>query len=568
MASPSPQAPGSMPGGTPDHGRRARAPRRGAGGRRALVAVGVVATVGVAAGVAVTAGVFDATASSCADGRRVLTVAAAPEIAAAVAATAAGQDDDACTDVRVSAAAPADVAEERAGADGDDALPDVWIPDSSLWLVDGAVGTDESAGSIARSPLVLAVRAPAGSGEPAAPPDLAAALGDGSRRLLLADPARSAGTRLGLLALQRALAPLADGQERLGALYRSAESTADAVDPAATLAAVLGAVPLGVFVPEQAVWSANAGPAGPTAVAVYPPEPTVLDYPYVVLAEHPDARADGARLRAALLGPRGRAALAGAGFRTPDGTAAATAAPPGGVHPEQATDASVPVREDVDGAVSAFRTVTLGTRLLAVVDVSGSMVLTLPGEPPRRRIELAVGAATSGLALYPDDAQVGLWVFATDLTTTTDHRELVPIGTLGTRPDGVTGRERMAAGLAGVAVVPDGDTGLHDTVLAAVRSVREGWDPRRVNSVVLFTDGHDDDADGVALPTLLGLLEEEGRDRPVAVIGIGLGPDADLGALRQIAAVTHGAAYEVHDARMMRDVVADALASRPCRPGC
>jgi hypothetical protein len=529
------------------------------------VALGVGATVGVAAAAAASAGVFDATASSCADGRRTLTVAAAPEVAAAVAATAAGQDDT-CTEVRVSAAVPADVAEELAG--GGDARPDVWIPDSSLWLPEGAGRADASADSIARSPLVLAVRAPAGAGGKAAPHDLAAAVGDGSRRLLLADPTRSAGTRLGLVALERALAPLADGQARLGALYRSAERDDDAVDPAATLAAVSGEVPLGVFVPEQAVWSANAGPAGPTVVAVYPPEPTVLDYPYVVLAERTDARADAARLRAALLGPRGRAELAGAGFRTPDGTAAATPAPPAGVHPEQAVRASVPVREDVDRAVSAFRTVTLGTRLLAVVDVSGSMVLTLPGEPPRRRIELAVGAATSGLAVYPDDAQVGLWVFATDLTATTDHRELVPIGTLGTRPDGVTGRERMAAGLAGVTVVPDGDTGLYDTVLAAVRSVREDWDPRRVNSVVLFSDGYDEDADGVALPTLLRLLEEEGRDRPVAVIGIGLGPDADLGALRQIAAVTHGAAYAVNDARMMRDVVADALASRPCRPGC
>ena len=542
---------------------RPRSPRR----RRTVAAVvGAAAVAGIA--VASMAGASDQARVTCPDGRHRLTVAAAPEIAAPVAATAAEVlwDDagaGACVDVRVSVAQPADVAAALDGPDGGE-RPDVWIPDSSLWT-STLPGTD--APSVARSPLVLAVpqAVATGLGWPATAVDPTAVLG-GPLRLALADPARSAVARAGLLAVDRALAPLPDGRRRLGAVFLAAQRGAPE-DPDAALGAMTGDLPLATFVPEQAVWAANARVPGSPLVALYPGTPTALDYPFVVLTDRPGVRAEAERFARVLAGPDGTRRLYDAGFRAPDGTPGAVLRTEDGVSP-RAAGGTPPDPREVARAQAAFEAVTLGTRMLAVIDVSGSMVLPMPGEPPRTRIELAVGAATNGVALYPDDAEVGLWVFSTGLTATTDHRELVPVGPLGLQPDGVRGRERMAAALGGITLAPDGDTALYDTTLAAVRSVRAGWQPGRVNSVVLFTDGRNDDGRGIGLEQLLATLQAEAGDRPVPVISLALGDGADFGALREIARVTHGATYEVRDVRQIREVLADALSSRPCRPAC
>jgi hypothetical protein len=58
--------------------------------------------------------------------------------------------------------------------------------------------------------------------------------------------------------------------------------------------------------------------------------------------------------------------------------------------------------------------------------------------------------------------------------------------------------------------IPDrlapGGTGRYDTTLAAVRAVRDDYDPNAVDSVALITDGEDDDATGIQLPALLDTL--------------------------------------------------------------
>jgi hypothetical protein len=80
---------------------------------------------------------------------------------------------------------------------------------------------------------------------------------------------------------------------------------------------------------------------------------------------------------------------------------------------------------------------------------------------------------------------------------------------------------------------------------------------------VLITDGENDDPSGIALPALLDTLRAEADPaRPVKVIGIGLGPDADLDALRQIADATSGAAYLAKDPQDLQSVLFDAIRRR------
>jgi Mg-chelatase subunit ChlD len=207
--------------------------------------------------------------------------------------------------------------------------------------------------------------------------------------------------------------------------------------------------------------------------------------------------------------------------------------------------------------------------LLAVIDVSGSMAEPVPSAGGAQRIDLVKKAAGNGLALYGDRAEIGLWTFSTDLTPTTDYRELVPIGPLGDRPGGPSGREALARSLAGVAPMRGGSTGLYDTVLAAVRTVRAGWEPGRVNSVVVLTDGENQDPSGIGLGQLLTTLKAEADPaRPVLVIGIAYGPDSDQGALVAISAVTGGTAYTAENPADVQRVFLDAIGRRSCRPEC
>ena len=109
-----------------------------------------------------------------------------------------------------------------------------------------------------------------------------------------------------------------------------------------------------------------------------------------------------------------------------------------------------------------------------------------------------------------------------------------------------------------------GGTGLYDTTLAAVRAARENFDPTAVNSVLVLTDGtNEDDEAGLQLDALLTTLREEANpERPVKVIGVALGPDADLQALQQIAEATNGAAYSAVDPSDLQTVLFDALRQR------
>jgi len=119
--------------------------------------------------------------------------------------------------------------------------------------------------------------------------------------------------------------------------------------------------------------------------------------------------------------------------------------------------------------------------------------------------------------------------------------------------------------------VPDGGTGLYDTTLAAVRTVRAGWDPARVNAVVLLTDGDDTDDDGIGLDELLATLrseQESGQPVPVITVAYGDGDGDGAQSLAAISAATGGASYQVSDPGRIRDIFLDAVGQRACRPQC
>lgn len=531
--------------------------------------VGAVAGALLATGGAVIAfgALGDGGGKDCGGATPPVRVAVAPALAYVTtsALQAAAADGDYC--LRHAVVVSSDPAAVVAAARNGGEHPDVWIPDSSVWLDelgDAAPGAADPK-RLASSPLVLAVPAAVGASlAKDRPLDVSSLLPAGKRteppvQWVLPRPDRSAATVGAMLVLRSAVEARPDANTVVSGVLRGSSqetvSTDESTRPDQRLATPMS---------EQQVYAHNLDHPQSPLVAAYPSaDRFVFDYPVAVLAQDAERREAAARLIDVLLDQRTAGLLRAAGFRSADGEPATEQASPVSRALRQ-----VPTPEEADAARKAYQDVLRPSRLLAVIDVSGSMGRKVPGLGSLTRLNLASQAAINGLAVYPDDTAVGLWVFATDLTAKTDYRELAPIAPLRRGADGISGRERLATALAKVEVTRKG-TGLYDSVLAAVREVRRTWDPERANSVVLITDGHNADRHGISLDKLVSTLRQENDpERPVAIYPIAYGPSSDFATLQQIAAAAGGKAYAAPDPRMISRVLRDAIGRRACTEGC
>jgi len=195
--------------------------------------------------------------------------------------------------------------------------------------------------------------------------------------------------------------------------------------------------------------------------------------------------------------------------------------------------------------------------VLAVIDVSGSMAGQVPGTRASK-LDLVKEAAIGALPLFSEQDRLGLWQFSSRQDGDRPYRIVVPLGRVSESPGGTPRRQAMAGGLE--AMRPGGRTGLYETTLDAVGYMRRHWIKDRINTVVLLTDGEDDNtASGLTLPALVKRLEAADGERPVRVITIAYGPDADAGALRQIAGATKGATYELANPEDIQRVFISAI---------
>ncbi len=535
------------------------------------------------------------TADSCGNTVQ-LSVAAAPEIVPAVQATAdqwvatKPKIGGSCVAVTVAAADSADVGAAIAGqrkaqlngvgqANGKTTIPDVWIPDSGIWLQRlRAVAPDSvpaDAPSIARSPVVLAMPEPVAAtlGWPTKKltwgdllPKLSA---DSKLRTGIVEPNRDASGATGLLALSAAAnaAGGSAGQQTTIAALRALATGRSALradllarfpranDPA-SLTSSLGAAPLS----EQAVIQYNSGQPPVRLASVFvEPASLPLDYPFTTLPNQSGDKANVARaLQVALTGGAYRDRLAQAGLRAADGSTgngfAATKGAPLGASP------AVPLPDPaiIDRVLSTWTTVISPGRLLAVIDVSGSMLEPVPTAGNATREQVTVESARRGLGLFDDSWAVGLWTFSTNLDGANDYKQLAPIGTLANQ------RQDVLAALATIQPKKDGNTGLYDTMLAAYKAVQNGWDPSRVNSVIIMTDGKNEDQQGLSLDQLIDELKKTmDPARPVVVIAIGLGNGVSESELQRITSTTGGGTFVAPDPSKMSEIFLKAISLRP-----
>ncbi|GAA2691906.1 substrate-binding and VWA domain-containing protein [Streptomyces lunalinharesii] len=565
--------------------------------RRRTLALATTAVVAAAAGsvVAVSNGLLPF-GTSCGGDAVHLAVIASPDIAPALEAVAdqarkdAVRTDGKCLDVKINAQPSSEVADSLAQRPAK-AEFQVWVPDSDLWVdrvTDERGSALTSVGTLASTPLALGtIRSAAKTlGWPGKTYSWTTltrtATSGGDLRLGVADPARSA---TGLLALARINAAnrkeadsaddaatrtaaaakvlyerVADGDDQVLATLPRNDSGAELGNPRRNQAVLLS---------EQAAYAHNTrADGGPPLDLFYPTDGTArLTYPYTLVDEDAltaDQSRAANRFMTLLDDTPGQRTLHDHGFRPDNGTAdpkltgtAGGRAP----QPYSAAPADLPTAKDLQALLGMWTITVQSARITTVVDASPSMAEAVPGQGGRSRMDLAKSSLLQALSTFTPEDEIGLWKFATHLDGDRDYVELSPTDRLGDRgANGGTHRDELAAAFSSLAPVPRSATGLYDTTLAAYQRASATYTSGKFNTLVLVTDGANDDIGSIGLDSLVADLKRlADPKRPVPLVAVAIGPQADLAALNRIVAPTGGSAHQVDDPSQIHEVILKAI---------
>jgi Ca-activated chloride channel family protein len=295
---------------------------------------------------------------------------------------------------------------------------------------------------------------------------------------------------------------------------------------------------------EKQVLDYNAAKPATQLVAVYPKDGTmVADHPYAILKAEwvtdPQRSAAQGFLKW-LQAPARQQTFLDAGFRDSHGHAAPNLGLGNGiVSAGPALILKPPAPAVLDLVRKSWENVRKRSRLLLVLDISGSM--------DGAKLDQVKAAGAAALKVFSPDDQVGLWAFSDQIY------KLVSIAPVGPNQAELTHQI--------VALGAYGGTALYRAVRDAVREVQNGWDPKRINAVVLLTDGQNSDPSDSDLSGLLRQLGSQPPGGTVPVFTIGYGQDADLGVLRQISQASNGRSYNAPDPDHIGSVFADVISN-------
>jgi hypothetical protein len=537
-----------------------------------------------------------------------LSVDAAPDIFSAVSDTARdfnGQKGSSvngkCVKVKVANVDPAAVTtllSDQGVSEGQAQQPDVWIPDSTLWT-DLVTKSPKGKGkvkitkaSVAQTPLVVAMPATLAAGlkkqgilsTPSWDNLLTAAGGipggavtknqtipADKIRLSVPDPTRNASGMASLMLLHTLLQSDPNADTIFTGIVKTVQSATTATVSAQYKSLkpdARGRFPV-LLTPEQSVWKYNNTKPAEPAVAIYPVEGTAtLDYPYTVTTTNADKVAAAKLFQTAMTTVNAQTLVHDLGFRTSDGKAPATFGPATGVSPRKPRPLPSPSASSVAQVMQAWTKLSLSIRMLSIIDISGSMADKVPGTNVTR-MQATAQTAQGGLQLMTDDTELGQWVFSTNLVGKQPWKEIVPIGPLGDRIGSQTRRQVILGGLAKAKPIPTGNTGLYTTILAAYKKLKVTYKPDMINSMLLLTDGKNDDPSGLTLPKLLTALRKQYDPKhPVQVIMIGFGKGVDRNELDKVAQATDGAVYIANTPAEIQKIFLQAMSRRVCAPTC
>jgi Ca-activated chloride channel family protein len=294
---------------------------------------------------------------------------------------------------------------------------------------------------------------------------------------------------------------------------------------------------------ERDVSAYNAtNPKVPLA-AIYPEEGTAdANYPYAILkAPWVDKTKQqiAQKFLQYLRSSTGREAYGAAGFRDADRSTRYTPdlSSERGFQPRiEAPPRAMTFAASVTRTVISWTALRRRANILAVLDTSGSMAE--PAEGGGTKLQVVKAAAGKAASLFSDDTKLG------------------PVGgSFGGLP------ARLALVSALQQLQPKGATGLYDTAAAAYAEAQKNWEAGRINIVVLMTDGKNEDPNGgLNLPQLLSQLQTTAqKDKPVQIVTIAFGADADVPALQAISRTTGGRTFTSRGASDIEKVFLAAL---------
>ncbi len=495
-----------------------------------------------------------------------------------------------CAQVEVTEDTPGAVAAELSGVSriAGETPVDAWIPDSSLWVdvvrnsARGAAALRPTGISVAHSPLVIAVprsvaRTVARSGRQISwstlfPQSLGGPSASLHLQVQLPDPAQSAAGLATLVEVRRLLGDHSKSRDELTNFVHSVLPTASLDDPQAlSVLTVLTqppwrAHPLTVS-SEQAVEAYNKANLRQPLSAYYPAQEYDLDYPFA-LATSSALKVQAARQFEQVLRSSLAASLVRAdGFRSATGQAD-QAGSQFGIFGDPQAPTALAAPGEASTALQAWQRLNLGSRDLVLDDISAAMAQPL-GAAGETRLDILQQAASLGLQLFPDSTQMGLWQYSYRMTGSLPYRVMVPLGALPVQLGLITRRQQLHQITTTIRPRPGAPAAMYETILAAFRWMTATYQPGHVNAIIVLGSGTNTAPGSMSLSHLLASLRTDyDPQRPVEIITVSAGTDADLTALQQITAISHGASYTVERPSDMAHVFFDAVARRICTPNC
>ncbi|MDG3013732.1 VWA domain-containing protein [Speluncibacter jeojiensis] len=524
-------------------------------------------------------------AATCVSGRQTLPISADATIAPALSALARAYNAtgpvirDHCITAAVTAAdsaatfaaltAPTPPGGQPA------ATPALWVPQSTLWtdrlaavnpqLVSGAPD------SVASTPVVLAVAPPVAKTLAAHPPawrdlprlqsdphalDASGLPGWGGLRLAMPTGPGSDATALAATAVATATAgpgpgPLTEAAAHSAPVTAAVATLASAAPHPAppTTAVALTALrtqtdaataPLhAVPVTAQQLYRATEDNPGAALAELVPTGAAPMaDYPAIQVGG-PNVDETMARAASAFVEyirrPEQQQTLAAAGFLVDAGGATMpTSAAVAFTRPEQTMAAPTAAATTAVGTVLANPSPGAATTIL--LDISGSMSTDEGGQT---RLRNTTDDLARRIGALPDSADVGLRVFSAALDGPEPWVEKVPSGPLSDRIGSQTRRQSLDTALNGLS--PATSTHTYPSLQDAYDDAVAHYAPGKPNSVLLITDGPNDDDAYKSSSTLLANLEQAADPaKPVRVDVITIGDNPDLTTLQAVAAQTGG----------------------------
>jgi Ca-activated chloride channel family protein len=223
-----------------------------------------------------------------------------------------------------------------------------------------------------------------------------------------------------------------------------------------------------------------------------------------------------------------------------------------GLHRGDAIDPASPELRTTATALDRWVRNRKRSRVLLLFDVSDSMG---DNSDPKdtsspTKIALAKRALRAALSEFAPDDDVGLRIFTTDIRNSASPfwADVVPIGRFD--------RQRRALIRAVDALAPRKGSPLYAAARDAYDTMARRYDSKRINAVVMLSDGYNEVERDNNRRALLAHLRE-----PIRMFTISYSPDADISTLRRIAQATNAQCYDATDPRVIDDAFRAALAN-------